>query len=44
MRGRTVTRATVALAAMTGFLLAAGCLRDAPPPDHTAVFTGGAGE
>ena len=39
-----MTRATSTLAALTGFLLATGCLQDAPPPDHTAVFTGGAGE
>lgn len=39
-----MTRATVGLAALTGVLLAAGCLQDAQPPDHTAVFTGRAGE
>ena len=39
-----MTRATVVLTALTGPLLAAGCLRDAPAPDHTAVFTGAAGE
>ena len=39
-----MTRATVVLTALTGPLLATGCLRDAPPPDHTAVFGGGAGE
>ncbi|MXW65236.1 MAG: cyclase family protein [Bacteroidetes bacterium SB0662_bin_6] len=33
-----------ALATLTTALLAAGCLQDAPPPDHTAVFTGDAGE
>ncbi len=41
---RTMTRATTASAAMAGLLLAAGCLRDAPPPDHMDVFTGAAGE
>ena len=39
-----MTRATTTAAALTGVLLAAGCLRDAPPPDHAAVFTGGVGE
>ncbi|MCY4573431.1 MAG: cyclase family protein [Gemmatimonadetes bacterium] len=39
-----MARATSTLAALTGFLLATGCLQDAPPPDHTTVFTGGAGE
>ena len=37
-------RATIALPTLAGALLAAGCLPDAPPTDHTAVFTGGAGE
>ncbi len=36
-------KAKVALAALTTVLLATGCLQDAPPPDHTAVFTGDAG-
>ncbi len=39
-----MTRTITTLATLTGTLLAAGCLQDAPPPDHTAVFTGGAGE
>ena len=39
-----MTRANAAFAALTGALLAAGCQQDAQPPDHTAVFTGGAGE
>ena len=39
-----MARATSTLAALMGFLLATGCLQDAPPPDHTAVFAGGAGE
>ncbi len=38
-----MTRTTAAFAAMTSTLLATGCLQDAPPPDHTAVFTGSAG-
>lgn len=37
-------RAAATFAVPTGPLLAAACLRDAPPPDHTAVFGGGAGE
>ncbi|MYA09903.1 MAG: cyclase family protein [Gemmatimonadetes bacterium] len=37
-------RTTTTLASLTAAFLAAGCLQDAPPPDHTAVFTGGAGE
>ena len=37
------SEAKVALAALTTVLLATGCLQDAPPPDHTAVFTGDAG-
>ena len=40
----TTIRATAALAALTGPLLAAGCLREAPPPDHMAVFSGAPGE
>ena len=39
-----MTRATTTFAAIAGPLLAAGCLRDAQPPDHAAVFAGGAGE
>ena len=39
-----MTRATTALATLTGLLLAQGCLQDAQPPDHTDVFTGAAGE
>lgn len=39
-----MTRATSTLATLTGALLATGCLQDAPPPDHAAVFAGGAGE
>ena len=39
-----MTRATTTPIALTGTILAAGCPRDAPPPDHTAVFTGDAGE
>ena len=39
-----MTRTTTALATLTAAILATGCLQDAPPPDHTAVFTGGAGE
>ena len=39
-----MTRKTTTLAALTAAFLAAGCAADAPPPDHTAVFTGGAGE
>ncbi len=37
------SEAKVALAALITALLATGCLQEAPPPDHTAVFTGGAG-
>ncbi|MDE2677693.1 MAG: cyclase family protein [Gemmatimonadota bacterium] len=37
-------RTTTTLASLTAAFLAAGCLQDAPPPDHTAIFTGGAGE
>ena len=41
---RTTIPATATFAILTGPLLAAACLRDAPPPDYTAVFGGGAGE
>ena len=39
-----MTRATSPWAALASLLLVAGCLRDAPPTDHAAVFTGAAGE
>ena len=46
---RTTNPAAAALAALTGALLAAGCVQDAPsggavPPDHAGLFTGTVGE
>ena len=46
---RTTIRATATMAALTGALVATGCLQDAPGgssggPDHSALFDGSAGE